>query len=45
MPQPNTPKLDTEDSFPPLELNLTNGEKLSLPSDKWTMLLIYRGYW
>ncbi len=45
MPQPSILKLDTGDAFPSVELNLTTGEKLSLPSEKWTLLLIYRGYW
>ncbi|MEM7009847.1 MAG: hypothetical protein AAF585_00050 [Verrucomicrobiota bacterium] len=45
MPQPTIPKLDSDDPFPELTLDLTTGEKLQLPSEKWTLLLIYRGYW
>lgn len=45
MPQPETKKLDTDDAFPSLELNLTSGGMLSLPTGKYTLLLIYRGYW
>ena len=45
MPQPDTRKLDTDDAFPPLALHLTSGAQLSLPSGKWTLLLVYRGYW
>ena len=45
MPQPEIQKLDTGDAFPSLELDLIGGGKLSLPSDRWTLLLIYRGYW
>ena len=45
MPQPDIKKLDTGDAFPSLDLNLVGGGSLSLPSDKWTLLLIYRGYW
>lgn len=45
MPQPDLRKLDTDDAFPALELDLTDGEKLSLPNGQWTLLLVYRGYW
>ena len=45
MPQTDTRKLDSDDAFPPLTLKLVDGGELSLPSGKWTLLLIYRGYW
>ena len=45
MPQPDIKKLDTDDAFPALELDLIGGGKKSLPSDEWTLLLLYRGYW
>lgn len=45
MPQPAIRKLDTGDLFPSLDLNRIGGGALSLPSDKYTVLLIYRGYW
>lgn len=45
MPQPDRLKLDTDDPFPSRELNLTDGGTLSLPTGKWTLFLVYRGYW
>ena len=45
MPQPDIPKLDTGDAFPPITLDLVDGGKLPLASGKWTLLLIYRGFW
>lgn len=45
MPQTESRKLDSDDTFPSLNLDLTNGEQLTLPTGKWTVLLLYRGYW
>lgn len=45
MPQTESRKLDSDDNFPSLNLDLTNGEQLTLPTGKWTVLLLYRGYW
>ena len=45
MPQTDAHKLDSDDKFPPLTLDLVGGGQLSLPSDKWTLLLVYRGRW
>ena len=45
MPQTETRKLDSDDPFPPLTLDLTDGNQVALPNGKWTLLLIYRGYW
>ena len=48
MAQSRSVNLDSNDPFPYLELKLTDGRSISLPADmsgKWTILLIYRGYW
>ena len=45
MPQTETRKLDSEDAFPALPLNLVDGRELTLPNGNWTLLLVYRGYW
>ena len=40
--------LDTNDTFPQLELQLISGEKLKLPKDMgegYGVVLIYRGHW
>ena len=40
--------LDTNDLFPPLELQLLSGEKLKLPEGTgkgYGLVLIYRGHW
>ena len=45
MPQTDARKLDSDDAFPPLTLELVDGGELSVPTGNWTLLLIYRGYW
>ena len=45
MPQTETRKLDSDDAFPPITLDLVGGGQIALPSDKWTLLLVYRGQW
>ena len=45
MPQTDARKLDSDDVFPPLNLKLVDGEEFAVPTGKWTLLLIYRGYW
>ncbi len=40
--------LDTDQRFPDLELQLTTGEKITLPSDSgedFVVIFFYRGYW
>ena len=45
MPQPDVRKLDTDDAFPALTLNLVGGGTSELPAPAWTLFLIYRGNW
>ena len=45
MPQKEVRKLDSDDAFPELLLKLIDGGELTLPNGKWTLLLVYRGYW
>lgn len=45
MPQPDKRKLDTDDALPSIELDLIGGGKKSLPSEEWTLFLLYRGHW
>jgi len=46
--KPQAPLLDTGDAFPPLELELTSGGRLSLPSGlskRFNVVLVNRGSW
>jgi len=48
MAQTETPKLDQEDSFPPMTIALLDGSRLALPEDldaDFTIFLGYRGKW
>ena len=45
MAQTDTRKLDSEDPFPRLALDLVGGGQVKLPGEAWTLLLIYRGRW
>lgn len=45
MPQTETRKLDSDDAFPSITLNLVDGGVATLPSNQWTLFLVYRGYW
>jgi len=40
--------LDTGDTFPNLDFNLINGERILFPQDigkRWRIMLVYRGHW
>jgi len=37
--------LELGDTFPPLALQTLDHGEISLPSEEWTILLIYRGEW
>ena len=46
--KPNAPFLDAGDRFPPLELTLTDGRQLTVPSgldSPYTVVLVNRGAW
>ena len=46
--KPNAPFLDAGDRFPPLELTLIDGRRLTLPEDlsrPYNVVLINRGAW
>ncbi len=45
MAQCEAQKLDTGSTFPAISLDLVSGGSLSLPTDQWTVFLIYRGDW
>ncbi len=48
MAQAETKKLDSADRFPEIQLHLVDGSSMSLPTTaqaRWTVFLIYRGYW
>ncbi len=45
MTQSETRKLDTGSAFPAITLDLAGGGSLSLPTEQWTVFLIYRGNW
>ncbi len=45
MAQLEATKLDAGSDFPELTLNLVGGGSLSLPTEQWTVLLLYRGNW
>ena len=45
MAQRDTQKLDAGSTFPSITLNLVGGGSLSLPTEQWTVFLIYRGNW
>lgn len=48
MARPSAPLLDAGDRFPRLDLNLTDGRRLSAPEGldtPWTVLFLYRGSW
>lgn len=40
--------LDEGDAFPTMDLQLVDGQGLTLPSDldgSWAVILVYRGHW
>ncbi len=45
MAQIEAQKLDAGSTFPTMTLNLVGGGSLSLPTEQWTVFLIYRGDW
>ncbi len=45
MPQTESRKLDSDDPFPPITVNLAGGGELSFPTGQWTLFLVYRGRW
>ncbi len=45
MAQNESQKLDAGSEFPAITLDLVGGGTKSLPTDQWTVFLIYRGDW
>ncbi len=45
MAQREAQKLDAGSTFPAITLDLVGGGSLSLPTEQWTVFLIYRGGW